>query len=188
MNKAAGAAQRKLRNKIAGGVRVERRLKAFELKVQGLTLEEIGRRLGVTAMTISADVNERIRELEAMATNEEALLAHWHMAMMRLEAIFKHHFTLSEEGNAHSAAICLRAVEQMAKLAGLESGKPEESQTRFGHSHILDRVRESSPALMGRLESLCVAKKVIEQNRTGDIGRQGAEVPMPATEVEVEVC
>lgn len=179
MNRAGGAAKRKLTIKVANAKAVERRLLAFERKAQGWTLEEIGREMGVSAATISTDIARRIREMEAMASDEEGLTAHWHMAMTRLEAIFRHHFELSAEGNAQSAAICLRAIEQMSRLAGLDAGKPGETHSAITHSQIADRVRAASPALFDRLESLGVAKKIIARTRSGVIGPQGAKTPPP---------
>lgn len=179
MNRAGGAAKRKLSIKVANAKAVERRLTAFELKSQGWSLEEIGRKMGVSAATISTDIALRIREMEAMASDEEGLTAHWHMAMTRLESIFRHHFDLSAEGNAQSAAICLRAVEQMSRLAGLDAGKPSEGVTTLTHSQITARVREASPALFDLLKSLSVAKKIIARTRSGVIGPQGAKTPPP---------
>lgn len=189
MTKTEGLAARRLRNQVATANCVERRMKAFEMKVNGDTCETIARKLGCSAMTISTDVAHRISELEHLGRNEEAMIAHWHIAMLRLEAIFKHHFDLSAEGNPQSAAICLRAVEQMTKLAGFEAGKPQGKLEVLGHTQIMDRIRESSPALVARIAELSIAREKIAESRAGITGPTGGKIPMPpAQAVDMEVC
>lgn len=137
---------------------VRRKLEAYELRVAGVPAVKIARRMNVSDKTVWRYISERLSEIEAIEQSVELKREHWQFSMDRLETIYRHHFPQSAKGNTRSAAICLRAVDQMAKLCGLE-GKPVQTDKGAIKVGIIERIRIISPILADRAAALVGADK-----------------------------
>lgn len=122
------------------------------MRIAGATASDIAAQLRLSPKTIWRYISERVTEISEMEHSPDLRREHWHISIERLEAIYRHHYPLSEAGNAQSAAICLRAIEQVARLCGLE-GAPAE--TKIPDSQIVERAKKIiSPMLNAHIGAL----------------------------------
>jgi len=97
--------------------RVERRLKALELRKAGASYRRIGDTLGVAMVTVRRDIAHELAQLAAETQRDAAELRG--LELSRLDAVMLGSWTAATRGDADAARIVLRCIEQRVKLLGL---------------------------------------------------------------------
>ena len=108
--------------KITGKAQVislERKREAVQLRKEGLTLAEIGRRLGVSAVMVHKYIKSELEAIRA-ETHETAIMER-EIALLRLESIIGISYKKAKEGDWKAASLMLKAMERQAKLLGLDA-------------------------------------------------------------------
>ena len=109
-------------NKVTGKAQVislERKREALELRKEGLTLAEIGQRLGVSAVMAHKYLKAELAAIRA-DTREQAT-AERDIALLRLESIIGKSFKEAMKGDWKAASLMIKAMERQAKLLGLDA-------------------------------------------------------------------
>lgn len=102
--------------------KVERARTALDMRRNGANYREIADRLGVGVGTIHRDVSQALRALVAEQREKAAELLE--LSLDRLDAIYEAAWT------AEDYAICLRVIDQQAKLVGLEAPQQTEATVK----------------------------------------------------------
>ncbi len=103
-------------------IKVERARKALELRRDGASYRQIADELGASVRTIHKDVTGALRDLVAEQREKAAELLE--LSLDRLDAIYEAAWT------AEDYAICLRVIDQQAKLVGLEAPQQTEATVK----------------------------------------------------------
>jgi DNA-binding CsgD family transcriptional regulator len=125
-----------LRNGSPGGsiaVRERERL-AVQLRVEGLTYDEIGDRLGVSRRMASRIVN---RAMDRVLREPVGQLVDLESA--RLDALWAAMWPRALRGSARHAEVCVRICERRARLLGLDQPAKMEMRMSVEEVDALDR-------------------------------------------------
>jgi predicted transcriptional regulator len=104
--------------------RSERRRRAWELRLTGMSQTAIARTLGCDQTTVSQDLRDCF-EVYKKECDAEAV----HFAMLtlaRLEALLCANWSRAIEGDSKAGALCIKLLEREAKLLGLDAAKKVE--------------------------------------------------------------
>ena len=101
----------------------ERRAKTLDLRRQGHSFEEIAAHLGISDSTAHRDVSVAMAQITAEPAHELLTLE-----LLRLDEMQRGFYAAACEGNIAATKMCLRILDQRAKLLGLykcdEDGQP----------------------------------------------------------------
>lgn len=105
----------------------QRRLHAYELRIQGESYRAIGQALGVSEYTAHGDVMGRLREVQALG--DEKLEDVRRVEVARLDRYLTKLELGVNEGDPKAIATALRVMERRAALLGLDAPKVSEQPT-----------------------------------------------------------
>lgn len=92
---------------------------ALALRCEGLTFEQIGKRLGVTKQAAHGSVQ---RELRAVAADRKALAEHQvDFELAQIDSVIRGMSAAAAKGDARAGAVIIKAMERRAKLLGLDA-------------------------------------------------------------------
>lgn len=101
----------------------KRRAVVLDLRTQGLDFRTIARHVGTSAATAYRDASESIAQITREPAHELLTLE-----LLRLDEMQKGFYAAACEGNISATNMCLRILDQRAKLLGLykhdEDGEP----------------------------------------------------------------
>lgn len=122
-----------------------RRTTALELRAQGLTLEAIGARLGITRQSVHELLR---REMAAAAETRRDLAEHQlEIDLAAIDAILAGLSTRIADGDPQAGATALRALERRARLLGIDA--PTKTDLTSGGQSLHDAHAALAAALAG---------------------------------------
>jgi hypothetical protein len=97
----------------------ERRAQIFEYVKAGSSYRDIGRKFGVSHVTIVRDVRRTLEALQRTAIHDLELYRQ--LELVRLDQLLQGVWVAAVEGNPGAVALALRILERRAKLLGLDA-------------------------------------------------------------------
>lgn len=151
-----------------------RRKSALQLRTEGFTFEEIGRRLGITRQAAHKLVQT---ELVAVADENRDLAGHvLEGELERVDFVLRSLAPKVEKGDPKAAQAYLRAMERRARLLGLDAPTRTDGTTKLtgpdGGPVALEVAATEPAALHAR-----IAAAVARATRGPDPGGAGADEP-----------
>lgn len=89
----------------------ERRIRSLELRIQGMTIHQISRAVGVTAAIVSKDIRKVLEERAVQATEEGRA-----MERERLQTLHARAWTILEDVS-NDAELKLKAIDRLVRIA-----------------------------------------------------------------------
>ena len=145
----------------------ERRREAVEYRIAGMTFEEIGKRMGITAQGAHALV---VRAMNAHnAVTAELVNEHRALDISRMEEIVRILWPRVQEGHLDSVDRVFKAAQRKAALLGMDLKQPEQ------HLHV--HAGEVTPVAQD------ASRDLMDQFRAWATGQAPAALPSPAPDV-----
>jgi transposase len=100
---------------------MERRLKVLEYRLKGLSTRAIGEKLGVSAMTVSRDLQAAMQDLAQAELAEAKELQTLELA--RLDSLLQPIWQQATSGSTRHTDTALKIISERVKLLGLDTPK-----------------------------------------------------------------
>lgn len=121
---------------------------ALELRVAGLTIDQIAERLGVSHAQAHADVSSALAKAAERTKDKAEELRE--LGVARCEAIVAR--LMGHADNPKAAAVILKAEDRRAKLLGLDAPKKLEHSTTVDFGFARDQLSQAIARLTGGAE------------------------------------
>jgi predicted transcriptional regulator len=119
-------------------------VRALELRIQGLTLQQIADQISVSKARVYQYVSEGLAELnEICAVQAEQLRR---LTSEQIDTVLAAHMPLAIQGDTKSANVCSRLLDQRVRLYGLIASPKETPVSRFENMSP-DALREEARRL-----------------------------------------
>lgn len=130
----------------------ERRIRAWELALQGKSYRVIGEALGVAPMTAFRDVEAHAREIQQPVAEQVRK-----QEVARLDALLDNLWPRVEQGDDKAVANVLRVMDRRAKLLGLDAPAKQDitvQQVDPKDIELAELIREAQAKAAANVEEL----------------------------------